>query len=178
VLVNNAAVQINLPFQDYDPDDYTWLMDTNLKGYFMCTKYAAEKMIPNHSGKIIYISSIHSKRPIEFDPAYCMSKGGVRMLAREAAIEYGPEGINVNVIEPGGVHLEEGKSGSKGHTYRKAEWKKIPKYIRSLDYKKMMQYSRRCTPTDVGKLTVYLASEDADMLNGSAIRQDSATILY
>ena len=177
ILVNNAAVQIDLPFEEYDPDDYTWLMDTNLKGYFMCTKYAAEKMIPNHKGKIIYISSIHSKRPTEFDPAYSMSKGGIRMLAREAAIEYGPEGIQVNVAEPGYVKIEAGKSGAAKNNYF-SNIKKVPRIIRGIDYKKRMKYTRFCEPIDVGKLCIYLASSGADMLNGSAIRQDGGTILY
>ena len=104
-LVNNAALQKQYQLDGYSLKDYDLLMNVNLGGYInmmrACLPYLKET-----KGTITMISSDHGKRPTHFDPVYAMTKGGMHMLLREAAVEFGKYGIRVNMIMPAGVKIE------------------------------------------------------------------------
>jgi len=172
ILVNNSAAQLNLGLFDYDEAAYDKVMGVNLRGYFLCTQAVIEPMKRQGGGRIINISSVHGKRPTDFDVVYAMSKGGIKMLARESAIELAQYGITVNVIEPGAVHVGE-KSGKPrpivpsdaGSEARKARaLRKFP-------------LGRIGLPADIGHIVCFLADGDSAFITGAAIRADGGSML-
>lgn len=174
ILVNNAALQANVPFSAYSMETYDRIVEVNLKGYFLCTREAAKYMIPARSGVILYNSSVHAKRPTEFDPAYCMTKGGIKMLEREAAVELSQYGIRVLCMEPGGVPLEKPKSGIEGHIPSARGYTRE----RLFGFKRQAHMGRSMTPADVGRMAAALASDEFELLTGCEITMDEGDMLF
>lgn len=172
ILVNNAALQTNNDFSKYRIESFDSLVNVNLKGYFLCTREAAKYMIPNKKGVILYNSSVHAKRATEFDPGYSMTKGGIKMLEREAALELYPKGIRVLCMEPGGVKIDAPKSGNEGTFIAE-------KYMLQERYFQFKKYGvhRPMLPVDMGKMAVYLASDECDLINGGEIPMDAGDML-
>jgi glucose 1-dehydrogenase len=166
ILVNNAAVQKNLWLREYSIEDYELVMSVNLKGYMLCMQAVLPYMRTIGAGRIINISSIHSKRPTDFDPVYSMAKGGVKMLTRESAIEFAKYGITVNAIELGAIEI-----GTKTGNPRSIRTKVNPSPFRKYPV------GRYGTPQEVGHLTAYLASEESAFMNGTSIRFDGGRAL-
>ena len=104
VLVNNAGIETRTSILDTTEEDYDRVMDINLKSAFFGTQFAAKQFIAQGGGGIVInISSVHEDWPMPGNVAYCVSKGGMRMLARTAGVELGPHGIRVVNIGPGAV---------------------------------------------------------------------------
>ena len=104
LLVNNAGVEKNAPFWEVTEHDYDFVLDTNLKGPFFCAQAFVKHLQGRKSpGKIINISSVHEELPFPHFSTYCASKGGLKMLCRDLAIELAPLGITVNNIAPGAI---------------------------------------------------------------------------
>lgn len=104
VLVNNAGVEIGQGVHDLDEEKYDWLMGINLKAAVFGTKIAAAQMRQQGDGGVIVnITSTHEDWPMPSDLAYCISKGGMRMLTRTSGVELGPDKIRVVGIGPGAV---------------------------------------------------------------------------
>ncbi|WP_199613702.1 SDR family NAD(P)-dependent oxidoreductase [Paenibacillus alkalitolerans] len=160
ILVNNAALQLNLNLYDHDDETYDRMMNINLKGYWQCIQAVIPYMKENGTGRIINISSVHGKRPTDFDTVYSMTKGGVKMLGRESAIELAKYGITVNTIEPGAVNV--GKHGT-GETRR--------------DIRKKFPLGRIGLPSDVASMVCYIASDESEFMTGASIRLDGASML-
>ncbi len=103
VLVNSAGVNRRIPAEDLDEKDWDAVLDINLKGTFLCCKYAGRKMIAQKGGNIINLASmsgmiVNKDRTIS---AYCASKGGVVMLTKALAVEWAKHNIRVNALAPG-----------------------------------------------------------------------------
>jgi glucose 1-dehydrogenase len=130
-------------------------------------------MIPRGKGVILYNSSVHAKRPTHFDPVYCMTKGGIKMLEREAALELAQHGIRVLCMEPGGVRLEAPKSGSVG-PYLDRKYMTSTRHFR---FRRPCRLGRGMEPYDVGKMAVLLASDDCELISGCEITMDGADML-
>ena len=175
ILVNNAALQANVTFPDYKMETYDSLINVNLGGYFMCIREAAKYMIPEKRGFILCVSSVHAKRPTEFDPTYCMTKGGIKMLEREAAVELAPHNIRVVCVEPGGVRLEAPKSGNEGEIVSR----KLYEQERLFPYKRYSPIAGRgMYPSDVGQMAVLLATDDCELITGTEVGMDRGDMLY
>jgi gluconate 5-dehydrogenase len=101
ILVNNAGVQKRHPLEQFPVDDWQMVLDTNLTGPFICGREAARRMIPRKAGKIIHICSLMSEVGRPTIGAYSASKGGLKMLTRQMALEWGKHNIQVNGIGPG-----------------------------------------------------------------------------
>ncbi|WP_178021577.1 SDR family NAD(P)-dependent oxidoreductase [uncultured Paenibacillus sp.] len=172
VLVNNAAVQLNYDLFKHDGETFDRMFETNVKGYWQCIQAVIPGMKRKRHGRIILISSVHAKRPTDFDPVYAMTKGAIRMLGRESAIELAPYGITVNTIEPGAVDVgkytrispDDPDAEKKREARRKHHLEKFP-------------MGRVGLPLDVARLACFIASGESEFMTGSAIRLDGGSML-
>jgi glucose 1-dehydrogenase len=104
VLVNNAGIETRTSILDTTEEQFDRVMAVNLKSAFFATQFAAKQFIAQGRGGIVLnISSVHEDWPMPGNVAYCVSKGGMRMLTRTAGVELGPHQIRVVNIAPGAV---------------------------------------------------------------------------
>ncbi|MCL2093244.1 MAG: SDR family oxidoreductase [Treponema sp.] len=173
ILVNNAAVQLNKLFFEYTEDEYDWVMGVNLKGYWRCIQEALPYLKEAAYGRIINVASIHAKRPTGFDPIYGASKGGIKMLTREAALALGRYGITVNTLSPGATQVAPRR-------YRNPISKRAIE--RDLDFQNFppegFLSGRGGLPYDMAYCAVFLADERSQYITGSTIRADGGAMMY
>ena len=167
VLVNNAALQFNRFIDQYDGETLSRLWDINFGGYWRMIKAALPYLRKSPMPRIINIGSVHGKRPTCFDAGYAMTKGGVKMLSREAAIELQPEGIPVVCLSLGGCRIEF-KTGKPDFCNRRPP-EVTNKAIRMRD--------RLVLPEEVGEAVRFLCSEAGAALTGDCIRIDCGQML-
>ncbi|MGP8313601.1 SDR family NAD(P)-dependent oxidoreductase [Enterocloster aldenensis] len=172
ILVNNAAYQCNIPFDEYDDQNLSRIFHTNLYGYILCMQGVLPYMKERRYGKIINISSVHAKRPTNFDPGYSMTKGAIKMLTRESALELAEYHINVNSAEYGYVDI-----GVKSGRPRDVVDSGLADEEHVFRFSKLSLADRINRPKDAAHVVAFLASDEADMIHGTAIRADSGTIL-
>src|SRR5206468_4470072 len=104
IMVNNAGVETRTSVLDTTEDQYDKVLTINLKSAFFGTQLAAKQMIKQGGGgRIINITSVHEDWPMPGNAAYCLSKGGMRMLTRTAGVELAPHNILVVGVGPGAV---------------------------------------------------------------------------
>jgi glucose 1-dehydrogenase len=155
IVVNNAGIEKKVPFVDYPLEELQKIIAVNLVGPFLICQAAARQMIQQgHGGRIINVSSIHEDLPMPTNSAYCVSKGGLRMLTRTIAVELGPHQITVNNIGPGAVYTPIDADVEKKPEMEKALMAEIP-------------LNRWGKPEEIAGLAVYLASDEAGYVTGS-----------
>jgi len=116
LLVNNAGVQTWKHLLDVTEEEWDLVVDTNLKGCFLCTQQAARFMKDHGGGSIVNLGSGCNKLAFPSLVAYTASKGGIEMFTKEAAVELGQYGIRVNCIAPGSIESERTRgSRLRGH---------------------------------------------------------------
>jgi glucose 1-dehydrogenase len=104
IMVNNAGVETRTSVLDTTEAQYDKVLSVNLKSAFFGVQIAAKQMIKQGGGgRIINITSVHEDWPMPGNTAYCLSKGGMRMLTRTAGVELAPHGIRVVGVGPGAV---------------------------------------------------------------------------
>ena len=104
VLVNNAGIETRTSVLDTTEEDFDRVMNINMKSAFFGTQIAAKQFVKQGDGGVVLnISSVHEDWPMPGNTPYCVSKGGMRMLARTAGVELGPKGIRVLNVGPGAV---------------------------------------------------------------------------
>jgi glucose 1-dehydrogenase len=160
ILVNNAGVEKHAPFWDVSEADYDQVIDVNLKGTFFATQAMVRHLRDaGRAGRIVNISSVHEDLPFPNFAAYCASKGGLRMLTRNLAVELGPLGIAVNNIAPGAIETPINASLLKDEKKLSALLMQIPS-------------GRLGQPEDVAGLAAFLASDEASYVTGSTFFVD------
>jgi NAD(P)-dependent dehydrogenase (short-subunit alcohol dehydrogenase family) len=159
VLVNNAGVQTWQPLLDVSESDWDRVINTNLKGTFLCTQLAARHMKECGGGAIVNIGSGCNKLPFPNLVAYTASKGGVEMFTKVAAVELGPYGIRVNCVAPGAIEIERTRLEDPDYA---ATWGRIT------------PLGRVGTTRDVGCAVVFLAGKEASFISGQTIWVDGA----
>ena len=173
ILVNNAGLQKDSAFENMSLADWQLVIDINLTGQFLCAREATREflrrgIVPERSiaaGKIICMSSVHEVIPWGGHVNYATSKGGVMLLMKSMAQELAPKKIRVNSIGPGAIQTPINRSA----------WD-TPEALRSL--LTLIPYGRIGTPEDIGKVAVWLASDDSDYLTGTTIFADGGMTLY
>lgn len=160
ILVNNAGIERHAPFQDVTEEDYDKVINVNLKGPFFCAQEMVRHLLASERrGKIVNISSVHEELPFPNFTAYCASKGGVRMMMRNLAVELGPRGITINNIAPGAIE-----------TPINTKLLNDPVKLNSL--LAQIPLGRLGQPGDVAGLATFLASDDADYVTGATFFVD------
>jgi glucose 1-dehydrogenase len=173
ILVNNAGLQQDAPFVDMTLEQWNKVMGINLTGMFLCSRYAVREMVKRGpqpgvsvaAGKIICMSSVHEVIPWAGHINYAASKGGVKLFMQSLSQEVAPLKVRVNSIGPGAIQTP----------INKAAWE-TPEALESL--LKLIPYGRIGKPSDIGKVAVWLASDDSDYVNGQTIFACGGMTLY
>ena len=164
ILVNNAGIEKGADFWDVTEEDYDAVLDVNLKGVFFITQAFVRKLRDNKKpGRVINISSVHEDMVFPHFASYCASKGGVRMLMRDLAVELGPLGITLNNVAPGAIITPINKGLLDDHA-------KLDPLLRNIPL------GRLGTSEEVAGLVAYLASEEAGYITGSTFIIDGGLI--
>ena len=159
LLVNNAGVQTWKPLLQVTEDEWDLVVDTNLKGCFLCTQHAARHMKDHGGGSIVNLGSGCNKLAFPSLVAYTASKGGIEMLTKEAAVELGPYGIRVNCVAPGAIESERTREEDANYA---ETWSKLT------------PLGRVGTAADIAPTVVFLASKGASFISGQTIWIDGA----
>ena len=160
-LVNNAGLQSAAPFADLTDDRWSEMIDVNLTAAHRLTRAAAEAMARGGGGSIVHIASIEGSHPAPGHGHYSVSKAGLIMHARAAALAYGPEGIRVNTVSPGLIE----RPGIE------ADW---PDGVRR--WRKACPLGRLGTPEDIGDACVFLCSDLARWITGAELVVDGGVL--
>ena len=159
LLVNNAGVQTWKPLLEVTEEEWDLVINTNLKGCFLCTQQAARCMKDHGGGSIVNLGSGCNKLAFPSLVAYTASKGGIEMFTKEAAVELGQYGIRVNCIAPGSIESERTRQED-------------PDYAGT--WSKLTPLGRVGTAADIAPTVVFLASPDASFISGQTIWIDGA----
>lgn len=163
VLVNNAAINDFRSLLDYDRESFQRVLDVNLVGTFLGLRHVGEAMVRRRSGAIVNIASVDGTRGANGYAAYVSSKWGVRGLTRAAAMEFGPRGVRVNAVLPGGVYTAMGNPNGLSVEQINRGYANMP-----------MQ--RVGMPEEIARASLYLASEEASYVCGAEIVVDGGWI--
>ncbi len=164
ILVNNAGVEKHADFWDVTEADFDFVIDINLKGTFFLTQdFVNHLKDTKRAGKIINVSSVHEELPFPHFSTYCASKGALKMLCRNLAIELAPLGITINNIAPGAIETPINSKLMNNPDLMKALLGNIP-------------LNRLGTGTDVAGVAAFLASSDSDYMTGTTLFVDGGLL--
>ena len=159
LLVNNAGAFNGGPLDELSLEDWDHVINTNLRGPFMCTQRAMQMMKPRGSGRIINIASTSGHRGRADATAYSAAKGGVLNLTRSLAIQMSPYGVRVNSITPNRVGSPVGQET-------------IPQTGREVSN----LVGRQGMPPDIAAAAVFLASDEADFIAAADLLVDGGSL--
>lgn len=171
ILVNNAGIIRRIPMHEMSAGDFREVIDTDLTAPFICAKAVIPGMISRGGGKIINICSMMSELGRETVSAYASAKGGLKMLTKNIASEYGQYNIQCNGIGPGYIAtpqtapLREKQPDGSRHPFDSFIISKTPA-------------GRWGTPEDLWGATVFLASKASDFVNGQILYVDGGILAY
>lgn len=165
IMLSNAGINGKAEFLDVKEEDWDRIIDVNLKGVFLCGQAAAKQMVKQgHGGAIINMSSVMAVLGLHNQVAYSASKGGINQLTKVMAIGLIKYGIRVNAIGPGPIMTELMQRVASDEALLNTILKRTPE-------------GRIGTCEEVGRLAVFLASEDAGFIVGQTIYQDGGRII-
>jgi NAD(P)-dependent dehydrogenase (short-subunit alcohol dehydrogenase family) len=162
VLVNAAGVAGGGPVHLIDPAEWDRVVEVNLKGTFLVSRHVIPIMLGGGGGSVIHVSSVEGIEGFEGGSAYNASKGGVVLLTRNMAIDYGRRGIRVNAICPGFI-----ETPLFGSVFEQPGMEAIRRRIADAH-----QLGRFGKPVEVANAALFLASDEASFVSGAALTVD------
>ncbi|MDX9974492.1 MAG: SDR family oxidoreductase [FCB group bacterium] len=173
ILVANAGLQRDAPFDEITLEQWNTVINVNLTGQFLCCREAVrefkrrgvKKEISCAAGKIICMSSVHEIIPWAGHVNYAASKGGIMLMMKSIAQEVAPYRIRVNSIAPGAIRTP----------INRHAWETPEAYE---DLMRLVPYKRIGEPEDIARAAVWLASDDADYITGISLIVDGGMTLY
>lgn len=173
IVVSNAGLQRDSPFERMTLEQWNTVIGVNLTGQFLCTREAAREFkrrgvvskLSVAAGKIICMSSVHQEIPWAGHANYAASKGGVMLLMRSIAQELAPYRIRVNSVAPGAIRTP----------INTAAWSTPQAYA---DLMTLVPYKRIGEPEDIAQAIAWLASDAADYVTGATLFVDGGMTLY
>jgi glucose 1-dehydrogenase len=160
VMVNNAGVETRTSILDTTEVQYEKVLEINLKSAFFGTQLAAKQMIKQgQGGRIINITSVHEDWPMPGNTAYCLSKGGMRMLTRTAGVELAPHNVLVVGVGPGAVATPINTSTMND-----------PALLKKLD--DAIPLGRMARPEEIASVVAFLASDAASYITATTVFTD------
>src|SRR3954451_22508434 len=172
IVVANAGLQRDAPFERMTLQQWNTVLGVNLTGQFLCAREAVREfkrrgVVPGVScaaGKIVCMSSVHDTIPWAGHVNYAASKGGVMLMMKSIAQEVAPFRIRVNAISPGAIRTP----------INTAAWETPEAYA---DLMRLIPYKRIGEPEDIAHAAVWLASDEADYLTGTTLYVDGGMTL-
>ena len=172
ILVNNAGLQKDAPFTEMTLEKWNYVLGVNLTGQFLCAREAIREFLrrgvngkSKSAGKIICMSSVHEIIPWAGHANYAASKGGVMLMMKTIAQEFAPKKIRINSIAPGAI-----QTPINHDAWDTAEH--LQNLLRLIPQKRIGKVE------DIGNAAVWLASDDADYVNGTTLFVDGGMTLY
>ena len=159
ILVNNAGCNVRKPAVDVSWEDWSLVVDTNLRGGFFVAQAIAKKMIPAKYGRIINIGSVTTVAGFAGITPYCASRGGVKQMTMSLADDWGPHGITVNCLAPGWFKTSQTKA-----LYDNLEW--VDYIIDRIPLKRVGH------PNDLDGTVIFLASDASAYMTGQTLLVD------
>jgi NAD(P)-dependent dehydrogenase (short-subunit alcohol dehydrogenase family) len=160
VLVTAAGFNAPKSIIDHTLEDWQMIIDANLKGTWLCCKYAGEQMIKQgNGGKVVMVSSARSKRGMKNYTGYCTAKGGIDLMCQSLACEWGEHKINVNTFNPTVFRSDLTAWMFEDDTAKTKFLTRIP-------------YGRLGEPEDFIGIAVFLASDASNFITGANIAAD------
>lgn len=164
ILINNAGIYFQKLIDRLDENEWDKVMDINLKGPFLCSKYALP-FLKKSSGTIINTASTLGLVPEAETPAYCASKAGLIMLTKTMALAYSEYNLRINAVCPGPILTP-------------LLIKAIPKEELEDYTKRQTLFKRLGTPEEVAKVMLFLASDDASYVTGAVYTVDGGESIH
>ncbi|MHB1084445.1 MAG: glucose 1-dehydrogenase [Thiobacillus sp.] len=166
ILVNNAGMDGGAAnCADSDPAAWARVIAVDLQGPYYCARQALQRMLPQHSGVIINITSVHEFIPWSGYSAYTSAKAGLSMFTKTLAQEVAASGVRVLAIAPGAIK-----------TPINADVWQDPQGLSDLDQKIAM--GRMGEPDEIGRVAAFLASDWASYITGTSIAVDGGMLIY
>lgn len=164
ILINNAGLEKRDDFWDVTEEDFDAVLNVNLKGMFFVTQAVVRHFRQmGRPGKIINISSVHEELPFPHFASYCASKGGIKMLTRNLAIELAPNQITINSIAPGAIETP-------------INTKLLNDPVKLKELLENIPLGRLGKPEDVAGIASFLASSDSDYVTGTTFFVDGGLL--
>lgn len=162
-LINNAGVNFVKPTLEMTVDDWDRVVNVDLRGTFLCSRYALDSMVKARRGSIINIASVHTKATLGGAAPYAASKGGVAQMTASMAIEFAPFGVRINALSPGLIDT--------------LIWQQIQAAAADKDavvqhWMDNIPMGRVGTPREMGQVALFLASDEASYVTGANFLAD------
>lgn len=165
ILVNNAGVLRRTPFLEITEAEWDWVLNVNLKGYFLVAQAVAKQMVEqNTGGAIVNISSNNQERAAMLLTHYNASKAGVAMLTKTMANELAPYRIRVNNVAPGLTETDINRKDIANKEWRESRMSRIPLKLIA-------------KPEDIAGAVLFLASDDAKLATGTTVWMDAGATI-
>lgn len=169
VLCNNAGFGFTGNVTEIPDDEWDRLFSVNVRGIFLCSKYALPYLSQSPAGNIVNITSYTTTTAIGNRAAYVASKGAISALTRAMAVDHAPDGVRVNAVAPGTVD-------SPYFAQMIADSPNPGELRRSLDERALL--GRMGRPEEIAQAIVWLASSEASFATGSVLTIDGGSSIW